>query len=87
MTHGIYEGMWLKRLLNWVKIPVEDSMKMFYDNQVAISIAKNPVHHDWTKHVEIDRYFIMEKIKEGVISLVYIPTTLQIVNILTKVLS
>ena len=76
MAHGIYEGMWLKRLLNWVKIPVEDSMKMFYDNQAAIRIAKNLVHHDWTKHVEIDRYFIMEKIKEGVISLVYIPTTL-----------
>ncbi|RVW88793.1 Retrovirus-related Pol polyprotein from transposon RE2 [Vitis vinifera] len=41
MAHGIYEGMWLKRLLNWVKIPVEDSMKMFYDNQAAIRIAKN----------------------------------------------
>ncbi|RVW26631.1 Retrovirus-related Pol polyprotein from transposon RE1 [Vitis vinifera] len=27
----------------------------------AISIAKNPVHHDKTKHVEIDRHFITEK--------------------------
>ena len=26
MTHGIYERMWLEKLLNGLKIPVEDSM-------------------------------------------------------------
>ncbi|KAE8667277.1 putative P-loop containing nucleoside triphosphate hydrolases superfamily protein [Hibiscus syriacus] len=31
------------------------------DNKYAISVAKNPVHHDRTKHVEIDRHFIAEK--------------------------
>ena len=45
MTHGIYEGMSLKRLPNELKIPVEDSMKMSCDNQTTINIAKNPVHH------------------------------------------
>ena len=46
MTYGICEGMWLKRLLNELKIPVKDSMKMFCDSQVVASIAKNKVHHD-----------------------------------------
>ena len=76
MTHGICEGMWLKILRNELKIPVEDSMKMFCDNQVAISIIKNLIHHDRTKHVEIDRHFIKERIEEGTISLFYTPTTL-----------
>ena len=58
------------------EIPVEDSMKMFCDNQVAISIIKNLIHHDRTKHVEIDRHFIKERIEEGTISLFYTPTTL-----------
>ena len=71
MAHGIYEGMWLKRLLNELKIP---------------SITKNLVHHDQTKHVEIDRHFIKEKIEEGAISLDYTPTTLQTADILTKTL-
>ena len=46
MTHETYEGMWLKRLLNELKILVEDSMEMFCDNQTATSIAKNMGHHD-----------------------------------------
>ena len=67
MTYGIYEEMWLKRLLNELKIPVEDSMKMFCDNQEVISIAQDP---DQTKHVEIDCNFIKKEIEEGTISLV-----------------
>ena len=46
MTRKTYEGMWLKRLLNELKILVEDSMEMLCDNQTAISIAKNMGHHD-----------------------------------------
>ena len=79
--------MWLKRLLNELKVSVEDSMKMFCDNQVAISIAKKLVHHDRTKHVKIDCHFIKEKIEKGMVSLVYTSTTLQTTDILTKVFS
>jgi len=34
------------------------SMKSYCDNKAVISIAQNPVQHDRTKHVEIDRHFI-----------------------------
>ena len=30
---------------------------MLCDNQSAINIAKNPVHHDRTKHVEINTLY------------------------------
>jgi hypothetical protein len=33
-------------------------MDMFCDNKVAIAIAHNPIWHNRTKHVEIDRHFI-----------------------------
>ncbi|KAL5548352.1 hypothetical protein UlMin_003583 [Ulmus minor] len=52
----------------------------------AIDISKNPVHHDRTKHVEIDRHFISEKVNNGIIQLSYIPTRLQTADILTKAL-
>ena len=61
-------------------------MEMFCDNEAVISIAKNLVHNDRTKHVEIDHHFIKEKIEEGIITLIYTPTGLQTVDVLTKAL-
>ena len=72
--------------LNELKVPMGDSMKMFCDNQVAISIVKNQVYHDRPKHVEINCHFIKEKIEERRISLLYTPTILQTADILTKAL-
>ena len=85
MAHEICEGMWLKRLLNELKVLVKAPINMC-DNQAAISIAKNPVYHDLTKHVEIDRHFIKKKIEGNLIN-IYILTSRQIVDILTKALS
>lgn len=56
---------------------------MFCDNQVAISIAKNHVHHDRTKRIEIDRYFTTEKIENVVVQTIYTPSRFQIADILT----
>lgn len=59
-------------------------MTVLCDNKATISIAKNPVQHDRTKHVEIDRHFIKEKLEGGTIRLMYIPSSRQTANILTK---
>ncbi|RVW80146.1 Retrovirus-related Pol polyprotein from transposon TNT 1-94 [Vitis vinifera] len=77
----------LGRLLEELRVPLKHPMVLYYDNQAAISIAKNPVHHDRTKHVEIDRHFIKEKIEEGVFKVNYTPTNCQTADILTKALA
>lgn len=57
---------------------------MYCDNKAAISISHNPVLHDRTKHVEIDKHVIKEKIDIGLVSMIYIPTKEQVADIFTK---
>ena len=84
MSLGICEGMWLRRLLMELKVPIDGPMKLFCDNQAAILIAKNPVHHDRTKHVEIDRHFIKEKLEAKIIGVLFVKSEDQLADILTK---
>ena len=74
---GIYEGMWLQRLLNELGVTIGKPTKMLC-NRVAIRIAKNSVHHDRTKHIEIDRHFINEKIEKQIVELALQDNKLQI---------
>ena len=85
-AQGICEALWLKQLLEELKIQLQSPMTIWCDNKAAISISYNPVHHDQTKHVEVDRHFIKEKIDEGILKVSYIPTSQQTADILTKAL-
>ncbi|KAL6340459.1 hypothetical protein AAG906_006123 [Vitis piasezkii] len=48
----IYEVLWIRQLLEELKISSTLPMKLYYDNKAAILIAHNLVLHDRTKHVE-----------------------------------
>ena len=87
LAQSICEGIWLKRLLDELKIPTKEPMTVFCNNLVAINIAKNLVHHDRTQHVELDHHLIKEKIEEGILNLIHTSTHLQVANVLTKVIS
>lgn len=52
----------LKHLVEELGVKVETPMKLY--NKAAISISHNPVQHNRTKHVEINRHFIKEKSRE-----------------------
>ena len=60
---GICEGMLLQRLLNELGVTTGKPTKMFCDNQAAIRIAKNLVHHDRTKHIEIDNTLSLRRLR------------------------
>ena len=84
MSQGLSEMLWVRNLLRELKILRQGSLKVWCDNMSAINIANNPVQHERTKHVEIDRFFIKEKIDAGIISLAYVRSGQQVVDCLTK---
>ncbi|KAM0982246.1 hypothetical protein ACFX2A_015490 [Malus domestica] len=87
MALGICELLWLKFLLQDVGVKQGLPMKLFCDNKAARDIAHNLVQHDRTKHVEVDRFFIKEKLDSKVIEVLPIGTDDQVVDILTKAVS
>ncbi|KAE8658519.1 Beta-adaptin-like protein B [Hibiscus syriacus] len=84
MALGICEGIWLQKLLTELGLCANKCFELQSDSKSAISIAKNPVHHDQTKHVEIDKHFISEKVNGGSVKLNYVSTKNQLADILTK---
>ena len=59
-------------------------IRVYCDNKVVIAITHNPVLHNRTKYIEVDKHFIKEKVDAGVICISYLPTTEQIGDMLTK---
>ena len=84
MALGVAELLWLKSMLVELKLDQGAKMKLWCDNKSAISIANNPVQHDRTKHIEIDRFFIKEKLDSGLLELSHVSTKDQAADCLTK---
>jgi Reverse transcriptase (RNA-dependent DNA polymerase) len=86
-AHGVSEGLWLRRLLLELGLFEDKPIILYCDNKAAINIANNPVQHDRTKHVEIDRHFIKDKLDEGIVCMPFVGTKEQIADVFTKGLS
>ena len=52
------------------------------DNQPAI--VKNPVLHDWSKHIDIKFHFLRDYVDGGQIVIEFVETGRQLADILTK---
>ena len=70
------EAVWLKHILKDLGLPLTDSIHIFCDNMSSIYLARNPVFHAWTKHIEVHYHFIRERVHAGEISLQHISTNL-----------
>ena len=54
------------------------------DNQPAIALAKNPVLHDWSKHIDIKFHFLRDCVDVGQIVIEFVESGRQLADVLTK---
>ena len=87
IARGLTEVLWVRKLLSEIGFPTQEASKIMCDNKAIIQISENPVQHDRTKHVEVDRHFIKEKLEANIISLPFVRSENQLADILTKVVN
>jgi hypothetical protein len=80
------EVAWFRKLLGDLGLHVDRQVVIYCDNLSSIQLAKNPVFHARTKHIEVRHHFIREKVLASKIDLIYVSTEDQVVDIFTKVL-
>ena len=86
MAHTTCELIWLKALLEDFSITYTDPFPMHCDNQATIHIASNPVFHEWTKHIEVDCYFVRNVVTSKKICTPFTPSKDQVADMFTKAL-
>ena len=84
LTHATKEVIWLKQFITEVFQPIKHPIKVYSDNQSAITIAYGNQQHSRTKHFDIRLYFIRDTVEKKKIRTEYIPTDQMVADILTK---
>ncbi|KAH6556179.1 hypothetical protein KP509_1Z198700 [Ceratopteris richardii] len=84
LTLALKQGMWLKSLLEEMKLLPRQPMRLHCDNLSAIILAKNLKHSEKTKHIALKLQFILESVQEGTAELVHVCTQYQWADFLTK---
>jgi len=85
MAFATSELIWIRSFLASLGV-FPAPMTLYCDSQAALHIARNPVFHERTKHIEIDCHFVREKLEAGILHLAHVGTTQQPADILTKAL-
>ena len=65
-------------------IKLADNIVVNVDNQGAIGLAKNPVSHNKSKHIDIKYHFVRECVHNNKIELEYVPTAFNVADLMTK---
>jgi hypothetical protein len=80
------QAIWLRFVLDDFGEMQAEATPLFCDNMSAISMAKNPVFHQRTRHINRKYHFIREALQEGVINMKFCRSEEQLANIFTKAL-
>jgi histone deacetylase 1/2 len=86
LAQAVAEVLWLQSLLCELKIQFNIPL-VLCDNQSTVALAHKSVIHARSKHMELDIFFVREKVLSKVLIVSHIPAQHQYADLLTKALS
>jgi hypothetical protein len=83
LTECNQDLLWAANVLEEIT-QVKPSLTLYTDNQSSMQIAKNPIYHHGTQHMNFRYHFIRDHFESKTIDLKYIPSTSLQTDLLTK---
>ncbi|KAL4297937.1 hypothetical protein GQ457_12G019090 [Hibiscus cannabinus] len=80
----VCHAIWLRNLLSKMMLKQTAVTVIHVDNKSTIELAKNPVNHERSKHIDVRFHFIRDHVKEGNVELVHVASHDQVADIFTK---
>ncbi|CAM8973005.1 unnamed protein product [Rhodiola kirilowii] len=84
MAHVTCELIWISSLLKDLHVNHTTPIPLFCDSKAAVHIAKNPVFHERTKHIELDCHLVRQYVNSKFITPQFLSGADQPADILTK---
>ncbi|GAB2280544.1 hypothetical protein Dimus_039416 [Dionaea muscipula] len=86
ITDVFKEAIWLQGLLREIHV-IDKCCNVYTDSQSALHLARNPVHHERTKHIDIKYHYVRDTVAAGTLEISKIPTEENPADMGTKVLN
>lgn len=74
----------MQHILKQIKGSQSDCVTMFCDNSSTIKLAKNPVFHGRSKHIDVRFHFLRNLTKDEALNMEFCKTNDQLADIMTK---
>ena len=87
LSAATQEAKFLTQLLVDMTDSESKCVLLYVDNQGAISLAKNPVHHQRSKHIDIRYHYVRLEVQRGSVQFVYVTSEENVADIFTKPVS
>jgi hypothetical protein len=87
LGHTMKQGLWLRSLLAELHYLSDSATVIFEDNESAIDLAYNPVHHKRSKHIHIKWHFVREKVAAQLFRIYPLDTSRMLADVFTKALA
>ena len=85
LSMATQEAVWLRQFLSDLAVSeIGVPTVIMEDNQGTIAIARNPVRHARTKHIDIKYHYVREAVQNHAITLQYCPTEVMLADLFTK---
>jgi hypothetical protein len=86
VTTAATQAIWMARQLGELLGREQEVVELKVHSKSALTLARNPVFHERSKHIDLRYHFIQNYLTEGTVSATYINTVDQLADILTKAL-